>query len=64
MSELENLLKNVVAADSGDDIKHRSAEEVFQELIAGVETAEAQFVADFLDKMFAAAYFSRSNSKK
>jgi hypothetical protein len=60
-TELEKMLQQI-AIDDRDT--NKSVEDVFREMVTGVEVAEAEFVADFLDKMFAAAFFVRSNSKK
>jgi hypothetical protein len=61
-TELEKLMQKVEANVDPDATK--SVAEVFSDIVASAEAAEARFVADFCTKMFSADYFERSNSKK
>jgi hypothetical protein len=61
-TELEKLMREAEANVDPDAMK--SVQEVFSDIVALAEGAEARFVADFCTKMFSADYFERSNSKK
>lgn len=61
-TELERLMQQAEAKHDPDETK--SVAEVFSDIVASAEAAEARFVADFCTKMFSADYFERSNSKK
>jgi|GEM_PF-6942287 len=61
-TELERLMQQAEAKRDPDETK--SVAEVFSDIMASAEAAEARFVADFCTKMFSADYFERSNSKK
>jgi hypothetical protein len=61
-TELEKLMRDAEANVDPDATK--SVAEVFSDIVALAEGAEARFVADFCSKMFAAAFFERSNAKK
>jgi hypothetical protein len=61
-TELERLMEQSEVKRDLDVAK--SANEMFQDIAAAAESAEARFCADYLCKMFAADYFERSNSKK
>jgi hypothetical protein len=60
--ELERLMETIEVSRDPDTTK--SVAELFSEIVAAAEGAEAQFVGDFCAKMFSADYFERSNSKK
>ena len=60
--ELERLMEQVEAKHDPDATK--SVQEIFSEIVALAEEAEADFVADHCTKMFGAAIFERSNAKK
>ena len=61
-TELERLMRQTEAARDPDAMK--TVQEVFSDIVASAEAAEARFVADFCTKMFSADYCERSNSKK
>ena len=62
MSELEDILSSVAANHDPDASK--TADELLSEIVGRAEVAEGRFVADFVQKMFVAALYQRSNAKK
>jgi hypothetical protein len=62
MNELERLMQQAEAKHDPDATK--SSNEMFQDIAAAAESAEAGFCADYLCKMFATDLFERANSKK
>jgi hypothetical protein len=61
-TELERLMQQTELKRDLDVAK--SANEMFQDIAAAAESAEARFCADYVCKMFGAGLFARANSKK
>ena len=61
-TELERLMHQAEATRDPDATK--SVAEVFSDIVALAEAAEARFVADLCTQMFSAELYQRANSKK